>query len=487
MTERGHSRLATGFYVFFLLSCALPLGVLATVREVHNPFGAFLAWLVAFYSGARLGALSARGELRLLSLTFHLFVYIWLGITPLAQLLQDQFPWRGHYSTRTVLFAYLIIAVGVAAYELGARWKTGARTLMSRLDGFLRARRFDLSRGLLLALAAVAFSGFVIYWLGGVPSVLVSRADMFRNIKELSGSDYEAGGQLIFTLLRVPPYVAMYCLWWHWLRRRTGPRRNVVLGLLVATLVVNVIVSSPLNSPRYWFGTILLSMFFAALPWGRSLSFGLCAVAIGVGLLIVFPYADLFRSTTDVSKVYERDYDPITQKGDYDCFQQLANAVDYVGENGLAYGRQAAGTLLFWVPRRFWTGKPIQSGVLVAEWVGYEYTNLSMALWGEAFMDGGLLLVALVLFLYGYGTATLERIFLERQRDRDSLTAMLVPMVAAYQIFFLRGSLMSTFAYFVPIFLLLFLTSRREAGAAAPAGGAATVEGGEAWRSGSGR
>lgn len=468
-THGGHLRLAVGFYVFLSLSCGLPLVVLGISPEMRNPVGAFLAFVVAFYCGARLGFLAARGELRLLSLTFHLFVYVWLGITPLAQLLQNDFPWPGQYTRRTVVFAYIIVAIGIAAYEIGTRARAGREGVLFRLERRLRRRRFRLSRGLLVGLGAVAVFGFFFYELGGVRNFLVSRADMFQNIKELSGTDYQAGGLLIFSLLRVPPYVAMYSLWWHWLRRRAELRRQARLGLLLLlalTLVVNAIVSSPLNSPRYWFGTIVLSMFFAALPWWRSLSFGLCALVIGFGLLVVFPYADVFRSSTDLSSLYERDYNPITQKGDYDCFQQLANAVEYVGENGLAYGRQVAGTLLFWVPRGLWPDKPIQSGVTVAEWMGYEYTNLSMPLWGEAYLDGGLLLVVVALFLFGYATAAVERVFLDERHARDSLAAMTVPVVAAYQIFFLRGSLMSTFAYLVPILALLFLTSRPEAGAA---------------------
>jgi hypothetical protein len=183
-------------------------------------------------------------------------------------------------------------------------------------------------------------------------------------------------------------------------------------------------------------------------------------VALVLALLVVFPYADTFRNTTDIGAFDFQGVDPLVEKGDYDAFQQLLNAELYVAEEGHTFGRQALGTLLFWIPRRFWGDKPVHSGEIVSEAMGYSHTNRAMPLWGEAFLDGGLPLVLLAFVAYGFLSGALERGFVVEHRD-DSLIAVFVPVLAGYQLFLLRGALMSAFAYLVPIVALIAIATRR--------------------------
>jgi hypothetical protein len=174
----------------------------------------------------------------------------------------------------------------------------------------------------------------------------------------------------------------------------------------------------------------------------------------------------MFRYTTNIDKLSLHEstsiIDPLVNKGDYDSFQQLLNTTIYVENHGIAFGKQMLGTLMFWVPRNIWSSKPIPSGVVVADYRGYEYTNLSMPLWGEAYIDGGILGVILVFVLYGYFVRVIENLYIDNYLHGTYFLNIFVPVYAAYQLFLLRGTLMSAFAYFIPIVLFMFIATKRE-------------------------
>ncbi len=166
--------------------------------------------------------------------------------------------------------------------------------------------------------------------------------------------------------------------------------------------------------------------------------------------VVVFPYADLFRFGSP-----EVEIQSVTSKlavsGDYDSFQQLMNTLEFVADKGITYGGQLLGVLFFWVPRSIWLDKPLTSGEVVAEHGGYLFTNIASPLWAEAYINAGLLGVVVGLFAYGALTSVLQRAYLERGLPYYSALNVLVPLLAAYQVFLVRGTLMSSFTYLVPL------------------------------------
>jgi hypothetical protein len=135
----------------------------------------------------------------------------------------------------------------------------------------------------------------------------------------------------------------------------------------------------------------------------------------------------------------------------------------FTSTNGVTFGFQLLGALLFWIPRSIWVDKPIGSGELVAEYSGYSFTNIASPLWAEAYINAGLVGVILAFFAYGVITSWLQNQYLDPTRQRLSLVGVLVPLLAAYQMFFIRGELQSTFAYLVPMVGYLILSVRKYA------------------------
>jgi hypothetical protein len=119
------------------------------------------------------------------------------------------------------------------------------------------------------------------------------------------------------------------------------------------------------------------------------------------------------------------------------------------------------GVLFFWMPRSLWPNKPNPTGELVAEHVGYAYTNLSAPLWAEVYLAGGLFFTLCGFYLLGVLVRHIEQVA-EHCRGREvSVASVLVPFLAAYQFFLLRGTLLSAVAYLTPVLLFFLAFSAR--------------------------
>ena len=61
--------------------------------------------------------------------------------------------------------------------------------------------------------------------------------------------------------------------------------------------------------------------------------------------------------------------------------------------HGMQWGRQLLGALLFFVPSAVWSGKPLASGIFIANYLIANYsmwfTNLSAPLIAEGYLDFG--------------------------------------------------------------------------------------------------
>jgi hypothetical protein len=269
---------------------------------------------------------------------------------------------------------------------------------------------------------------------------------------------------LLSNLATTPVYVllvAMLAVWVAKYRRRQKAGlawAAMTMALLAATLLLN----NPVSTPRLKVGTILLSLFFL-LPW-RRWSNAATVAGLVAGLILVFPFMDLFRNSLDASlsaRVADTSMiNEVTQKGDFDAFLMIANSAAVTEEAGYQLGRQIGGALLFWAPRAAWPGKPIATGEWVAENVGYSFTNLSAPLWAEFYVDGSWILVLLGFFGYGRLVRILDQWYETSGKSAEvKVVSVLVPIYAGYQIFLLRGSLMPAIAYFAPILLLAVLSS----------------------------
>jgi O-antigen polysaccharide polymerase Wzy len=462
-------RVGYAFFTFAFLSAAVPV-LLATGIHTHaTGVLNFLPFAIVFYGAVRLAILAGGREPRFASLTFWVFVYCFLGVAPLLQAASGAL-WRRGQTADEIALTVGIVLVGLVAFDFGQ--------LFSRLRGTGQAarvatltvvgREFVPSRLVLLAVAGIVSFAVAVSLFGWREFLVGSRAQVFESFVALKGEG-QVPLELFSSAIRMPIFVAALGL------LAVVARKGSVLRAFEArafgvfsfgVIGMALLTNNPINAPRYLVSSMVLSMMFVLLArrW-RQPYMAILILGLVSSVLVLFPMLDAFRYSVSDPLVYGWDMDAIAmtivEKGDFDAFQQLMNAISYVEEEGASFGKQLLGAALFFVPRFFWIEKPIATGMLIAEWQGYEYTNLSCPLWAELYVDFGVWGVFVGFFIYGLVSRIFERTSMRLLRDRGEEVAIAALAIwAAYQFFILRGSLMPALAYFSPIALGLWMVSR---------------------------
>jgi len=252
-----------------------------------------------------------------------------------------------------------------------------------------------MSRLYAISIVVFALMGFATWKMGGFSTLFMNRTEWYAQIS----ARYDIAELSIYSsLAKTLVYVLLVIALSYWLYVKHKLSLFILIALLaIATAVEN----NPFSTARFQVGTILLSIYFV-FPWSKNKAM-VAIYALLIGLIVVFPYADLFRSSNhanlEVRIEQYRNSNPLAVKVDYDSFQQVMNAVRMVDHDGLEWGHQISSAFLFWVPRGIWPGKALPTGVLIAERSGYSFTNMSAPLWIEFFVDGGWLLLIVGFFL----------------------------------------------------------------------------------------
>lgn len=388
----------------------------------------------------------------LLQLIFWMFSACYLIVPAIYQLAYQQAAWQDYYIYlvhERVQNTLIVLNVAFAVFAFGARRRPFMHSRVSTLpeamtgdaeaSGQRRARRLAL----LLAGAAVALLPVVVAKTG-FAALFSSRSDRSAQF-EASGVGLDQSGGAVAALYQILPgalaLAASYLLLLQWRRgRRVAP-----IGLAVA-LILLAVYSNPLANTRYVSSVAIVSLVLVVLEPRTRRGLVVVAASVVLGLFAIYPIANAFRS--DHSKAEPLSLSSI----DFDGFQQLVNTQQYVESKGHSLGSHVVSAVFFAVPRSLWEGKARPASIDVAENRGYSFTNLSLPIFGELYLDLGLGGAAVV--LYGWGR-------LWRRLDDDWLLgfaaggARLVPYLAIAQVGILRGPLGSQIPVSEPVALLL--------------------------------
>lgn len=420
-----------------------------------------LAGLLCVYAGVRLGHLIAQGRPRFLTFMFWTFVYIWFGLAPFLQIDADRFflaqdllgrGFSSHMQTRGMV----LIWFGVVAFEVGGV-VAGRGKVRIPPDPVPGERRplLSLRRVQLLAVAALVSSAYGLSKVGGIGTLFSSRQGL---ASALGYGQDTLQGSMSSTLLRFPVFVAAFLAVTLVRHPRGRPWRDLSLGnrlLFGATVVAAVVINNPIASPRFLVGVVYGALAFAAIhPRNRVVIRG-AMVGLLLTLLVVFPYMDLFRRSSDARFRQVGIEQNILEKADYSMYSQVMNGLLYVDRYGHTEGSQLTAVALFPVPRSVWSGKAQDTGDTIHDALGYpDRLNQSSPLWVELYVDGGFALVGLGFAAYGYVITSLERRRLVEAVSLLTASSCLVPLVASYQLFILRGSLLGATPRFVTLLVI---------------------------------
>ncbi|MEV7710230.1 hypothetical protein [Streptomyces sp. NPDC088270] len=433
------------------LVCFLPAVVAAQPGEGVRDTAYWLQLVLTCYAGARLATMILSTRRRLLQGVFWMFVYIAMGVAPFAQAVIGQTPTPVVGPRSDLVTAIALVLVGCAAFDLGAllasRRPLRRRSAARSGSGPAVAHRGRLG---LLVLLAFAASGYYVLKLGGPAVFFTSRQEISASVAAsgVASGQSNVGSAFLKGFGTVPALLALLFCTRRLVTSRRARRSPSTVLAWTGLIALNAIVNNPLSNARYWFLTVLVSLLFTAFPSSAAMYRSVLATGV-VGALVLFPYADRFRyddagyRPVDSSSVFE----PLATK-DYDQTVMFANTITWVEAHGHTYGRQLAGSALFFVPRSVWSGKPEDTGVRVGQWMGMNMTNLSAPLWTEVWVDFGAPGVAGAFALIGYAAARTDRRY-ARAVSRDgpgpgSVLAVTAPLIAGYTFILLRGPLLQS-------------------------------------------
>jgi len=212
----------------------------------------------------------------------------------------------------------------------------------------------------------------------------------------------------------------------------------------------------PLAMPRFYAAAMYIPILLLIIPqFSKRNIFSITFIG---SLLIIFPFLNQFRDFSKNAKLKLGFDMRMFTEGHFDSYQNFALIFF---ENITTNGRQLLGVIFFWVPRSIWTDKPVGSGTVLANELGFYFDNISANYFAEGYINFGLPGILLFLLIFSFVTAKLDVLFWKKLHfERGNYFQILYFVMLAMFFFVLRGDLLSSFAFtigFVMSFFLIYL------------------------------
>lgn len=455
-------RVGFSYLLFLLLGILFPMHVVSESSVTSNQGRYVLSFLIVIMSlFALIAQIMRSGKFYPLSITFWIFSLLWLGLSSLVQIVFNEFNWPGNYSTQIIIRAQIVVLIGFLGFFIGSFL---GKNIFNKVNAnfWQLGNKIYFSRLVALIFLSYSLSIFLFGRIGDFSFIFTGRV---LASKSIFGSGVMIG-LLTKSFLQVPSFISLTISLQVFIAlisigKEMARNRNVKLFsliLLFLSIMLFSITNFPLYLSRYWLGTIVISIMFifitrihrGSLFW---IIFWIFAVAV------FYPLLSRIRYITNVADLSsEVNLYPIVdylRSGDFDAFQQIMNTIIYTDLHGFGKGRNFLGASFFFIPRSMWQSKPMGTGMVVAESLGYSFTNLSCPLWAEAFYSLGYIGVFIVLMVYGMLLSFIDHAY-NRYGGSNYLLSLLVAFYMPYQIFFLRGDLINGIAYMsLPVILYL--------------------------------
>ena len=451
--QNNHSVSALLPFLWTILCVVIPFWI-APAQKMELPSLPFvLSYMVILYAGSRIALVISAGEPVWLPFMFWSFTYIWIGLAMFAQDLTGNNPYNVTFSPGSQELACVIALTGMIAFDVGGQLSEYPRARPSRLPRVVDRRR-------LIVLFVLTLIGvpLLLRFTGSLEVLFTSRAE--RSLVAKGIGNTKAVNAAVASLIMMAPLIASACFLAIF---RTSPKRRRRPGWLVAgglSILFALVATNPISSPRFMSGAIVLGLLFSlGLTQGKK-AFRITSSSVFMGLLLLFPYSDLFRYKGTVLTAHPLIVF-LTSKGDYDTAAQMVAVVDYRQATGGTNGNQILGVIGFFIPRSYWPSKPGATGDLIVGRIGYPYTNVSSPLWVEAYIDGGFIGVIIAFIALGYVMTRLSKVFVLNQ-NALSYSRIMIPLIAAYSLILLRGSLMTAVAPLTVMLAIGWFVTRRE-------------------------
>jgi hypothetical protein len=240
--------------------------------------------------------------------------------------------------------------------------------------------------------------------------------------------------------------------------------RVCVLLLLV---VLVALTENPFTEKRNGLGPVYLSLLFILFE-SRLRTKNKRLILLITSMVVVFPAITVLTH----NRVQIQNGAPVTMSSvvdtlrdhyfstNYDAWANIYTTVEMVGRQGIHWGQQLLGGILFFVPSALWHAKPLATGIAIGNYLIANYsmwfTNLSAPLVAEGYIDFGAIGVALYAIGLAWLVARMNRL---EAAGRKWFSFPVGVYGAFFLMFALRGSLMIAIAYGTAGFLSFLAAS----------------------------
>lgn len=459
--------------LFVFLALVVPVAVMGQNFGPLGRVSTLTALLVTWYAAARLAGHYHSGRPHLVQITFWAFVYLFLGLASFAQLTADTFPIQGQVFEEEIRVQALAgIVIGCLAFDAGRFLALSIRR--HRIRERLEHRVIDARRVWFLGIIGMVCTMGVVMTTGGLGTRFRSRQAAEEALfgippwgVRIDQLDDKTIGLIKTSLTWLPVFLGLILLLFvrQAATARYGDRRQVrwvrnpaTTWLLWGLILVNIVANNPIANPRIRFGGVAFAIALVMVHVERPRRLRAFLVALLLLVLVVFPYADVFRYDVQQNIKVATLRDQLVESPDYAMFQQEMNGIVYVRENGFTMGEQTLAAALPFVPKSIWADQPEATGDLISRTDGI---NASSTLWTEANVEAGWPAIIVVFLLYGLAAMLADESYERWSRSRPSIIGIAVPLFAAFQFFVLRGSLLPVVGDLAPIVIIVALCSRR--------------------------
>lgn len=438
-----------GTIISIVLVCIIPLFLMISMQ-----LDIFPAWLCYFTLCYLIVSLIYKANDYLYA-SFLVFFYVFLLIAPIIQMSNGYFPWGGTYSKLELAQSWWLTFVSLLGFEFGYS------VFVAKTPKLNSNKLFLLNQKGLILLLLVSFS-CILFGLSfvGFSSLFVPRNELSSILTE-SVEGNRSVRTIVQAIMRVPPVVTLLILindLFNRIKIKSNQRLTLIRFAIVCVFAMIVfVINNPISTARFWVGAIFLSillMYVLEFTKKKAFSWFIFNVLI---LISLFPVMDIYRKGLDGGVVQAIiNSDPareLENSPDFDAFQQQTNSIITEQRRGLSLGKQTISSVLFFVPRKIWPNKSRPSGSLIAETVGYSFKNLSAPIAVEFYLDGWYIAVFWGMFILGI---IYRKVFVKFLLGQNMLWKVFFCFFCSYQVYFLRGSLMTVIASLTVTIVCLF-------------------------------
>lgn len=219
--------------------------------------------------------------------------------------------------------------------------------------------------------------------------------------------------------------------------------RKIEVFLIVLSLLTNF----PTATPRFYTAAMyipLVILYYKSIQF-NYLSFNRIFI---FGFMFMFPLLDQFRRIDSLLDIkFNLDFNMFLTEH-FDSYQMFMRVIT---ERYVTNGIQLLTSVLFFIPRSIWPGKSIGSGALIAEKLGFSFTNVSMNYFGEGYINFGYIGIIIFLIVLAITNATYDKIYWKKVSVSE-LSSTFYLFLLGLQFFVLRGDLLSGLAFSSGIF-----------------------------------